>query len=111
MHAEELLQQGADALAKARQFAASAAQDRARGTDNDAAFEKWLASRFPKDKPRTPRSARPQVIPTPLHLLDHISPIFSPFFLVFCACSPSRRGGSNEPQAGTQGQETAGTRA
>ena len=61
VHAEELLQQGADALAKARQFAASAAQDRARGTDNDAAFEKWLASRFPKDKPRTPRSARPQV--------------------------------------------------
>ena len=33
-----------------------------------------------------------QVIPTPLH--------------VFCAFSPSRRGGSNEPQAGTQGQET-----
>ena len=41
--------------------------------------------------------------------LDHISPIFSPFFSVFCAFSPSRRGGSNEPQAGTQGQETAGT--
>ena len=36
---------------------------------------------------------------------------FPPFFLVFCAFSPSRRGGSNEPQAGTQGQETAGKRA
>ena len=49
-----------------------------------------------------------QVTPTPPHLLDRISPIFSPFFPVFCACSPSRRGGSNEPQAGTQGRETAG---
>ena len=47
-----------------------------------------------------------QVIPTPSHLLDHISPIFSPFFPVFCAFSPSRRGGSNEPQAGKQGRET-----
>ena len=47
-----------------------------------------------------------QVIPTPLHVLDRISPIFSPFFPVFCAFSPSRRGGSNEPQAGAQGQET-----
>ena len=26
-----------------------------------------------------------QVIPTPLHVLGRISPIFSPFFLVFCA--------------------------
>ena len=51
-----------------------------------------------------------QVIPTPSHLLDHISPIFPPFFPVFCAFSPPRRDGSNEPQAGTQGQETAGTR-
>jgi len=50
-----------------------------------------------------------QVIPTPSHLLDHISPIFPPFFLVFCAFSPPRRDGSNEPQARTQGQETAGT--
>eukprot|EP01045_Picozoa_sp_COSAG04_P004862 COSAG04_NODE_217_length_19889_cov_59.963221_9_plen_262_part_00 len=50
-----------------------------------------------------------QVIPTPSHLLDRISPIFAPFFLLFCAFSPSRRDGSNEPQAGTQGQETAGT--
>ena len=41
-------------------------------------------------------------------LLRLISPISSPFFPVFCAFSPSRRGGSNEPQAGTQGQETAG---
>ena len=49
-----------------------------------------------------------QVIPTPSHLLDRISPIVAPFFLVFCAFSPPRRGGSNEPQAGAQGQETAG---
>ena len=53
--------------------------------------------------------SNPKVIPTPSHLLDRISPIFSPFFLVFCAFSPPRRDGSNEPQAGTQGQETAGT--
>ena len=33
--------------------------------------------------------------------------MFAPFFPVFCAFSPSRRGGSSEPQAGTQGQETA----
>ena len=43
----------------------------------------------------------------PSHFLGRISPIFPPFFPVFCAFSPSRRGGSNEPQAGTQGQETA----
>ena len=47
-----------------------------------------------------------QVIPTPLRVLGRISPIFSPFSPVFCAFSPSRRGGSNGPQAGTQGQET-----
>ena len=47
-----------------------------------------------------------QVIPTPLHVLGRISPIFSPFFPVFCAFSPSRRGGSNEPKTGIQGQET-----
>ena len=47
-----------------------------------------------------------QVIPTPSHFLGRISPIFPPFFPVFCAFSPSRRGGSNEPQAGAQGQET-----
>ena len=46
------------------------------------------------------------VIPTPLHVLDRISPILPPFFPVFCAFSPSRRDGSNEPQAGTQGRET-----
>ena len=40
------------------------------------------------------------------HVLGCISPIFSPFFPIFCAFSTSRRGGSNEPQAGTQGQET-----
>ena len=45
-------------------------------------------------------------IPTPSHVLGHISPTFSPFFPVFCAFSPSRRGGSNEPQVGTQGRET-----
>jgi len=49
-----------------------------------------------------------QVIPTPPRVLGRISPIFPPFFPVFCAFSPPRRGGSNEPQAGTQGQETAG---
>ena len=47
-----------------------------------------------------------QVIPTPSHLLDRISPIFSPKIPVFCAFSPSRRGGSNEPKTGIQGQET-----
>ena len=52
-----------------------------------------------------------QVRSRPSHLLDRISPVFSPFFPVFCAFSPPRRDGSNEPQAGTQGQETAGTRA
>eukprot|EP01045_Picozoa_sp_COSAG04_P001567 COSAG04_NODE_53_length_30631_cov_16.782261_20_plen_145_part_00 len=45
------------------------------------------------------------------HFLDRISPIVSPFFPVFCAFSPPRRDGSNEPQAGTQGRETAGTGA
>eukprot|EP01045_Picozoa_sp_COSAG04_P027214 COSAG04_NODE_3938_length_2410_cov_2.020338_2_plen_243_part_00 len=50
-----------------------------------------------------------QVIRTPLHVLGRISPIFPPFFPVFCAFSPSRQDGSNEPQAGIQGQETAGT--
>ena len=52
-----------------------------------------------------------KVIPTPSHVLDRISPIFAPCFPVFCAFSPPRRDGSNEPQAGTQGQETAGKRA
>ena len=47
-----------------------------------------------------------EVIPTPSRLLDRISPISSPFFPVFCAFSPSRRGGSNEPKTGIQGQET-----
>ena len=55
---------------------------------------------------RTPQEV--EVIPTILHVLGRISPIFPPFFPVFCALSPSRRGGSNEPQAETQGQETAG---
>ena len=52
-----------------------------------------------------------QVIPTPWHVLGRISPIFPPFFPVFCAFSPSRRDASNEPQAGIQGQETAGKSA
>ena len=51
-------------------------------------------------------AAQIQVIPTPLHVLGRISPIFPPFFPVFCAFSPSRRGGSNEPKTGIQGQET-----
>ena len=38
-----------------------------------------------------------KVIPTPSRVLGRISPISPPFFLVFCAFSPSRRGGSNEP--------------
>ena len=42
-------------------------------------------------------------LPSCSHLLGHISPICSRFFPVFCAFSPSRRGGSNEPQAETQG--------
>ena len=74
--------------------------------------------RFPAgDITETPSSAAPahamltagfpcQVIPTPSHLLDRISPIFSPFFPVFGAFSPSRRGGSNKPKTGIQGQET-----
>ena len=41
-------------------------------------------------------------------MLGRISPIFPPFFLVFCAFSPPGRDGSIEPQAETQGQETAG---
>ena len=41
------------------------------------------------------------------HVLGHVSPIFPPFFAVFCAFSPSRRDGSNEPRSGIQGQETA----
>ena len=63
---------------------------------------------FLRAGPRHTLHFDPKVIPTPSNLLDRISPIFPPFFLVFCAFSPSRRGGSNEPQAGTQGQETAG---
>ena len=52
-----------------------------------------------------------QVIPPLPSLFTLLRPYlahFFPVFLVFCAFSPSRRGGSNEPQAGTQGQETAG---
>ena len=47
-----------------------------------------------------------QVIPTPSHLLDRIWPISSPKIPVFCAFSPPRRDGSNEPKTGIQGQET-----
>ena len=43
------------------------------------------------------------------HVLDRISPIFSPFlppfFAGLCAFSLPGRGGTNEPQAGAQGQE------
>ncbi len=66
---------------------------------------------------RAPLRTKPQAHPVDpscpfpcSHLLDHISVIFPPFSPVFCAFSPSRRGGSNEPQAGTQSQETAGTK-
>ena len=57
---------------------------------------------------------REQVIPPFLSLFTRFRPYlghFFPFFLVFCAFSPPRRDGSNEPQAGTQGQETAGKMA
>ena len=40
------------------------------------------------------------------HRIGRISPISSLSFPVFCAFSPPRRGGSNEPQAGTQDRET-----
>ena len=43
-----------------------------------------------------------------LHTFETVSrPFFPPFPPVFCAFSPSGQDGSNEPQAGTQGQETA----
>eukprot|EP01045_Picozoa_sp_COSAG04_P038754 COSAG04_NODE_10530_length_770_cov_3.111773_1_plen_157_part_10 len=45
------------------------------------------------------------------HSLGHISAISFPFFLVFCAFSPPRRDGSNEPQAGTQGSVAASPEA
>ena len=50
-----------------------------------------------------------QVIPPVLSLLTLLRPYlahFFPVFPLFCAFSPPRRDGSNEPQAGTQGQET-----
>ena len=52
-----------------------------------------------------------QLIPPVPSLFARFRPYlahFYPVFSVFCAFSPSRRGGSNEPQAGTRGQETAG---
>ena len=58
---------------------------------------------------RAPVIALGQVIPTPFTpfrpYLAHFCPVFSRFLRVFTV-SPRR---SNEPQAGTQGQETAGT--
>ena len=51
-----------------------------------------------------------QVIPTPLHVLDRISPI-SPRFFPFFAFSPFRPDGSNEPQARNPGPRKASTRA
>ena len=49
-----------------------------------------------------------QVSPTPATPFRPYLAHFAPVFSRFCAFSPPRRGGSNEPQAGTQGQETAG---
>ena len=46
-------------------------------------------------------------VPSSFALLRPYLAHFFPVFLVFCAFSPSRRDGSNEPQAGTQGQDTA----
>ena len=48
---------------------------------------------------------RDQVIPTPLHVLGRISPIFFPFFPFFARFHRLAER-SNEPLAGTQGQET-----
>eukprot|EP01045_Picozoa_sp_COSAG04_P001048 COSAG04_NODE_31_length_35649_cov_21.693052_17_plen_241_part_00 len=54
---------------------------------------------------RKSHCAGPVTSPPPIpractcYLLDRISPIFPPFFPIFCAFSPSRRGGSNKPQA------------
>ena len=73
-----------------------------RGLRAGAEAVRELRSRRPRAEPA---EAQAQVIPTPLHVLGRISPIFSPFFPVFCAFSPSRRGGSNEPQAGAQDQQ------
>ena len=68
------------------------------------------AERRAQDRERHPlpqlvRHGRAAGLHRQQHLLGRISPISPPFFPVFCAFSPSRRGGSNEPQAGTQGQE------
>ena len=53
-----------------------------------------------------------QVIPTPSHLSDRISPIFAPFFLVFSRFSPSRRQDSrNRHQDPDQRSETAAKRS
>ena len=46
-----------------------------------------------RTKPRRDGAGAGQVIPTPLHVLGRISPISPPFFPVFCAFLPSRRGG------------------
>ena len=63
-----------------------------------------------RGRPRCRQEARlvPQVIPPVPSLLTllrpylaHFPPVFSPFFARF----HRRRGGSNKPQAGTQGQE------
>ena len=59
--------------------------------------------KFAAKRQNIERQQRVQVIPTPSHVLGRISPIFAPFFPVFCAFSPSRRGGSNAPKTGTQG--------
>eukprot|EP01045_Picozoa_sp_COSAG04_P017653 COSAG04_NODE_1577_length_6261_cov_20.494645_2_plen_784_part_00 len=71
-----------------------------------AAWDEAVASIGRLTEKAAALEAHQQVIPTPLHVLDRISPIFYPFFPVFCAFSPSRRGGSNEPKTGIQGHET-----
>ena len=56
----------------------------------------------PRDK------ARVGIVRPPIqyrrHFLGRISPIFSSNFPVVCAFSPSRRGGSDKPQAGIHGK-------
>ena len=54
-------------------------------TDKQLCFGDCFLDELPPDFVR-----RSQVIPTPSHVLDRISPIFTPFFPVFCAFSPSR---------------------
>ena len=75
----------------------------ANGTVPDGYVDGWIERLKPAMGNLSALGLLDKVIPTPSHLLDRISPIPPPFFPVVCAFSPSRRGGSNEPQAGTQG--------